>query len=134
MDYSFEKHFVKSFIRKARQDRLLYELTEPKKRHDGISRFCHQAEDLLDPARILMKGEDLDRRPAFERFIREHDEPCFVLSPDFYMNEQLLPVKDAVSGAVMCPDAVLIMGSSFAIVFGEPMKGGRGKYLLSLSI
>ena len=134
MDYSFEKRFVQSFIRRKRRDRLLYELITPEKRYNGVSRFCHQAEELLDPAKIVMKGEDLDRRPAFERFIREHDEPCFVLSPDFYMNEQLLPVKDAVSGAVMCPDAVLIMGSSFAIVFGEPMKGGRGKYLLSLSI
>ena len=31
----------------------------------------------------------------------------------------------------VCPDAVLILGSTFAVVFGEPMKGGRGKYLLS---
>ena len=131
MDYSFEKRFVQSFIRRKRRDRLLYELITPEKRYNGVSRFCHQAEELLDPAKIVMKGEDLDRHPEFEQFIREHDELCFVLSPDFYMDEQFLPLQDAVDTAVMCLDAVLILGSCFAIVFGEPMQGGRGKYLLS---
>ena len=78
-----------------------------------------------------MSGEDLDRRPEFERFIRQHDELVLVLSPDFYMDEQFLPLKDAVHQAVISLDAVLIVGSTFAIVFGEPMKGGRGKFLMS---
>lgn len=41
MDYSAEKHFVQTFIRRNRRERLLYELTTPKKRMDGVSRFCH---------------------------------------------------------------------------------------------
>ena len=131
MDYSIEQHFVRAFIRKNRRERLLYELTTPEKRYDGVSRFCHQAKDLLEPSKIIMEGEDLDRRPAFARFVQQHDEICFVLSPDFYMDEQFLPLRDAVDQAIISLDAVLIMGSSFAVVFGEPMKGGRGKYLLS---
>ena len=131
MDYLNEQHFVQTFIRKDRSDRLLYELTTPEKRYDGVSRFCHQAKELLEPSRIIMEGEDLDRRPEFDRFVQQHDEICFVLSPDFYMDEQFLPLKDAVEQALMCLDAVLIMGSSFAVVFGEPMKGGRGKFLLA---
>ncbi len=131
MDYSNERHFVQSFIRKTRRDRLLYELTSPEKRYDGVGRFCHQAKELLEPSRIIMEGEDLDRRPEFERFVQQHDEICFVLSPDFYMDEQFLPLRDAVHKAMISLDAVLIMGSTFAVVFGEPMKGGRGKYLLS---
>jgi hypothetical protein len=131
MDYLNEQHFVQTFIRKDRRDRLLYELTTPEKRYDGVSRFCHQAKELLEPSRIVMEGEDINRRPEFERFVRQHDEICLVLSPDFYMDEQFLPLKDAVEQALMCLDAVLIMGSSFAVVFGEPMKGGRGKFLLS---
>ena len=131
MDYLNEQHFVQTFIRKDRRDRLLYELTTPEKRYDGVSRFCHQAKELLEPSRIIMEGEDLDRRPEFDRFVQQHDEICFVLSPDFYMDEQFLPLKDAVEQALMCLDAVLIMGSGFAVVFGEPMKGGRGKFLLA---
>ena len=131
VDYSQEAHFVRSFIRKNRQDRLLHELTAPEKRYDGVSRFCHRARDFLDPAKIVMEGEDLDRRPEFERFVQQHDELCFVLSLDFWMDEQFLPLKDAVDRAIVSLDAVVILGSTFAVVFGEPMKGGRGKFLLS---
>ena len=38
MDYLNERHFVQAFIRKDRRDRLLYELTTPEKRYDGVSR------------------------------------------------------------------------------------------------
>ena len=131
MDYSNERHFVQAFIRKNRRDRLLYELTTPEKRYEGVSRFCHQAKDLLEPSKIIMEGEDINRRPEFEQFVWQHDEICFVLSPDFYMDEQFLPFRDAVDQAIICLDAILIIGSSFAVVFGEPMKGGRGKFLLS---
>ncbi len=131
MDFSNERRFVQTFIRKSRRERLLYELTTPGKRYDGVSRSSHPAKELLDPSRIVMEGEDINRRPEFERFVRQHDEICFVLSPDPLLNEQFLPLKDAAEQAVLCPDAVVIMGSSFAVVFGEPMKGGRGKFLLS---
>ncbi len=131
MDYERERRFVQAFIRKDRRERLLFELTTPKKRRDGVDRFCHQAKELLDPAGILMEGEDLDRRPAFWRFMEGHDEIVLMLSPDFYADEWLLPLKDAVAQAALSLDAVLIMGSGFALVFGEPVKGGRGKFLLS---
>ena len=131
IDYSNEQHFVQSFIRKNRRERLLYELSTPEKRYDGVSRFCHQAKELLDPSKIIMEGEDLDRRPEFDSFVQQHDETCFVLSPEFYTDEQFLPLRDAVHKAIISLDAVIIMGSTFAVVFGEPVKGGRGKYLLS---
>lgn len=131
MDYSNERHFVQSFIRKDRRERLLYELTAPEKRYEGISRFCHQAKELLEPSRIIMMGEDLDRRPEFERFVHDHDEICLVFSPGSCLDGQFLSLKAAIRQAVDYPDAVLIMGSTFAVVFGEPGKGGRGKYLLS---
>ena len=96
MDYSNEQHFVQSFIRKNRRERLLYELTTPEKRYDGVSRFGHQAKELLEPSKIIMEGEDLDRRPEFDRFVQLHNKICFVLSPDFYTDEQFLPLRDAV--------------------------------------
>ena len=42
---------------------------------------------------------------------------------------EVLPLKEAVDRAVMCMDAVIVLGSTFAIVFGEVMKG-RDKFLL----
>ena len=131
MDHSQERRFVESFIVKNRRERLLNMLTTPKKRHEGLSRFCHRAKDLLDPDRIIMEGEDLERRPEFMSFAKAHGEMCLVLSPDPFVDGQLLPFEDAVIQAVMSFDAVIIIGKDFAAVFGEVMKGGRGKYLLS---
>ena len=75
IDYSMERHFVRTFIRKARRERLILQLTTPKRRYEALDRFCHQA--------------------------------------------------------VISLDAVLVIGSTFALVYGEPVKGGREKYLLS---
>jgi len=131
MDHAIEQHFVKTFIRRSRRERLLHELTTPSKRYDGVSRFCHGARDQLEPSRIVMEGEDLERLPAFKSFVRQHGEICYVLTPESCMDGERLPLEEAVTMAAMSLDAVIIMGSTFAVIFGEPMKGGRGKFLLS---
>ena len=131
MDHSAEESFVKSFIRKDRRERLLLQLSSPKKRREGLDRFCHHAQDLIDPAKIVMHGEDLDRNPAFLSFVSAHGGQCLVLSPDYRPDGEYMPFADAVEAAVPCFDAVLILGEGFAVVFGEVMKGGRGKFLLA---
>ena len=131
MENIAEQYFVQTFIKKNRRDRLLFELSAEKRRYDGLSRFCHQAGELLDPAKIIAAGDDLERRPEFLRFVKQHDEACYVISPDYEMDGRTLQTKDAVSLAAAFYDAVIIIGSTFAIIFGEPMKGGRDKYLLS---
>ena len=126
-----EERFVDLFIRKARRERLLHELSTPAKRRDGLGRFCHNAGELLDPAGILLEGEDLERTPAFASFAGSHEGPCLVLSPDLMPYGKTMPLNEAVALAVSCFDAVLILGDSFAVVFGEVSRGGRGKYLLA---
>ncbi len=131
MDYSAEEHFVNTFIKKNRRERLLLELKDEKKRHRGISRFCHTSEDLLDQAKIIMSGKDMETHPGFADFIRQHDEVCLILSPFQFLDREELPLKEAAEQAVRCPDAVIVLGSTFALVYGEPGKGGRDRYLLS---
>ena len=131
MENTAEQYFIQTYIKKNRRDRLLFELSAEKRRYDGLSRFCHQAGELLDPAKIIAAGDDLERRPEFLRFVKHHDDTCYVISPDYEMDGRTLQTKDAVSLAAAFYDAVIIIGSTFAIIFGEPMKGGRDKYLLS---
>ncbi len=130
MDYSVEERFIKNFIKKRYRERLLFELTTPKKRYAGLDRFCHQASELIDPAKVYLEGDDLDRRPEFEKFCKKHQGLCRVLSPEFYWEEIEAPLNEAVKMAVMSLDAFLVLGDGFAIVFGEPVKGGREKYLV----
>ena len=130
MDHSAEERFIKNFIKKRYRERLLFELTTPKKRYAGLDRFCHQASDLIDPMRIYLEGDDLDRLPEFKDFCKKHQGLCRVLSPEFYWEETEAPLDEAVEMAVTSLDAFLVLGDGFAIVFGEPVKGGREKYLV----
>ena len=78
-----QEAFILSYVRKQRRERLSYELNSDKKRYEGLERFCHQAEDLLDPCRIILSGTDLFKRKEFLTFIEKHrKEDCFLLSPD----------------------------------------------------
>ena len=131
MDYSYEKYFIRTFIRKNRQKRLLHELSAEKKRYRGIDRFCHQAAELIDQKKILMKGKDLINDPSFRRFIAENNQECYVLSTDSFLNERMMPLLEASDLANMSTEAVLIIGKDFALVFGEAMKGARDRFLLT---
>ena len=128
--YEEEKRLVCSFIRKDRRDRLLFELTKAEKRYDGVSRFCHQADDFIDKSKVRMSGTDLNHRPEFLQFVRARREECYLLSPDYTLDGCRLPLAQAVEQASMNADAVVILGSGFLIVFTEDFKGGREKYLL----
>ena len=130
MDHSAEERFIKNFIKKRYRERLLFELTTPKKRYAGLDRFCHQASELIDPAKIYLEGDDLERCPEFREFCKKHQGLCRVLSPEFYWEETEVSLDEAVKMATMSLDAFLVLGDGFAIVFGEPVKGGREKYLV----
>ena len=131
MDIQTIAYFVNTYITRNRRERLLHELTTPKKYYDGISRFCHRSDELLDPAKIAVKSEKPDQLPAFIQFVRTHDEPCRMLSPDPGLDGQLLPLASAVEQAAAGTDAVLIVGRGFAVVFEEAGKNGRSRYLLT---
>lgn len=124
-----EEYFAKTFLRKERRDRLLSELTTPRKRSRGLDRFCHSSADLIDPERILMQGDDLERQPVFESFVKEHEEMVVLLSPEPTVDLLAMPFSEAVRIAVMSPDAVIIVGDGFSCVFSEVYKG-RDKFLL----
>ena len=130
MDHSAEERFIKNFIKKRYRERLLFELTTPKKRYAGLDRFCHQASELIDPSKVYLEGDDLERRQEFREFCKKHQGLCRVLSPEFYWEETEASLDEAVEMAVMSLDAFLVLGDGFAIVFGEPVKGGREKYLV----
>ena len=126
-----EERFVRAFVKKGYRERLLHELTSPKKRTRGLSRFCHQMGELLDPARIALQGGDLERQPSFRTFLAARRESCVLLSPDGAFDGLTLPAEKAADAAFFAPDAVIVLGGDFAVVCGEPMKGGREKALLT---
>ena len=130
MDCAAEERFVRTYIRKNRRERLLYELTAPKKRYAGLERFCHGAGDLLDPEKIRLQGDNPERQPLFEALLRR-DEACVLLSPDPWLDGRRMRFSEAwplVRGSL---DAVILLGPDFAVVRQEAMPGGQGLFLLT---
>ena len=132
MQFAEEEYFVKTFIRKEKQERLLHELTDEKRQYAGLERFCHQTENLLDQRKIRMKDKELESK-EFARFVKENDVPCLFLSPERWPARDRIPLGEAVREASISADAAIVIGNGFAIVFEEAMKGGRGKYLLAVN-
>ena len=130
MESSAEERFVRQFVRKRHRERLLHELTSPKKRYRGLDRFCHGAYELVDPALVVMEGEDLERSAAFAQFAQANSELCDVLSPDPNLDGLRLPLAEAAALSAMGTDAAIVLGGDFAVVFGEAERGGRTKLLL----
>ena len=126
-----ERAFVEAYVRKDRRERLLHELSNPKKRYRGLDRFCHGAAELLDPARITLAGPSLEHDAVFCRFVEARaDETCRIFSPDGSLDGLELPLAEAVAACVACLDASIIMGDGFAIVRAEAWKGGTDMWLL----
>ncbi|MBR3251375.1 MAG: hypothetical protein IKF80_06675 [Erysipelotrichaceae bacterium] len=131
MDYPAEERFVRTYIRKSRQERLLYELKTTEKRYRGLSRFSHQARELIDNDKILKTGKDFDDTKDLEKFVKQHDENCLVFSPDPMIDDSSMSLKEAIEKAKMSSDALIILGTDFAIVFAEADKNGRDRFLLT---
>ena len=49
-----EARFAAKYLRREKRERLLHELTDPKKRYRGLDRFCHHAGELIDPKKIAL--------------------------------------------------------------------------------
>ncbi len=125
-----EKYFVDTFVRKERRERLWYELSRPKKRYQGLSRFCHHSSILLNPHKILLSGSNLRHQESFREFVKKNSETCLILSPDASLDRKVCPLCDAIALSVMCLDASIIVGTHFAIVRSEAGPGVTEHYLL----
>lgn len=125
-----ERYFLETFIRKDRKERLLYQFGSEKKRYEALDRFCHDTGKLINKSLVIMQGEKLESDKEFEKFCNSHNEECLMISPDGFLDNQVMVLKEAVKAALMCFDAVIVIGKGFAFIKEESMKGGTVKYLL----
>ena len=129
--FEAETRFTEQYIRKERRKRLLFELTNAKKRYEGLDRFSHESESLLDPRKIIMKDPGLSYQPEFKAFVSDHDEPVKILSTDGALDGRNVLFSEAAELAALSFEPVILLGNGFAYVKAEPEKGGTPQYLLS---
>ncbi|MDO4415473.1 MAG: hypothetical protein Q4C20_10350 [Erysipelotrichaceae bacterium] len=122
--------FVRTYIIREKQERLLHELNHPAKRPRAIDRFSHTSSLLLKPSKIIMKDENLSHLTEFRQFMKQHDTDCLILSADSFLNEKTMRFSEAVQYASASGECAVIIGDTFACVYGEYTPNGRDEYLL----
>ena len=78
MNKVIEENFVNSYIIKNKRERLLFELWG-KRRRDGIGRFSHCADNLIDDSKIRFKGQYISN-DLKEIVATTNTSKCYVIS------------------------------------------------------
>ena len=115
MDSKIEKEFVKIYIDKNYQERLLYELGSSKKRVNALSRFSHNAETILKKSvskRIITSLCDF----------QEKDQTVYIISWD-EKDGLILPLSDAVRYLEASYMSVILIGKDFSLIKEEAENG-----------
>ena len=115
MDSKIEKEFIKSYIDKNYQERLLYELGSSKKRVNALSRFSHNAETILKQSvskRIITSLGDF----------QEKDQTVYIISWD-EKDGLTMPLSDAVRDLEASYMSVILIGKDFSLIKEEAENG-----------
>lgn len=115
MDHNIEIDFVKNYIRKQYQDRLIFELSSKKLREKALSRFSHSSETMLSP-----RFEQCDMQEIC-KFISIHNimnQQCYIIS--FDKNDgKTLALSDAYECCKNSYMAMILISKNFVVVKEE---------------
>ena len=115
MNKSVEQFFVKTYIDKDYQERLLFELNSIKKRSKALSRFSHDAETVLNKV--------LDKRIITDLSeLHENDKAVYVISWD-ENDGMYIPFEDAMRYCENTNTSVILIGNSFSLIKEETETG-----------
>ena len=125
-----EKSFVKRFIKKEKQDRLLFELSG-KKRQLGIERFCHNAEDMIDTERIVYSGNSLFPDEIL-KITKQYKVPesCYIIAYQKELDKKYVSFEDALGLVLGNGMAAIIICNDFAVIETEQYSGTPFRYIL----
>ena len=125
-----EKSFVKKFIKKEKQDRLLFELSGKKRQH-GIERFCYNAEDMIDTERIAYSGNNL-LPDEILKITKQYKVPesCYIIAYQKELDKKYVSFEDALGLVLGNGMAAIIICNDLAVIETEQYSGTPFRYIL----
>lgn len=130
MNRDLEEKFVDQFIVKSKRERLWYELSG-KKRTQGISRFCHQAEELIVPNTVIQSGNDLyaeEIRSVIQRYIS--NQQAYILAFQKEIDQLTCDLETALDLVLGNGMAAVILLDDMAVIETEQSSGTPMRYIL----
>ena len=118
MNIAIEQEFIKKYIDKGYQERLLLELESTKRRTKALSRFSHNVE------KILNKNITKKTITNFSD-IKETDKTIYVISWDENDGTQT-SFADAIKYCETVYTSVVLIGNAFSLI-KEETEGGTPK-------
>ncbi len=126
-----EKSFVNTYIIKNRRERIIFELSNPKKRQDALSRFCHAALKYLQESMIIYQGNKISYGELLS-MIREHtkEKQCYVLAYGEDLDQKFMENQNAINQVMGNGMAAIMIWDNIVIVETEQEQGSAMKYVL----
>ena len=118
MNIVIEQEFIKKYIDKGYQERLLLELSSAKRRTKALSRFSHNVEEILNKSIIKKEITNFGD-------IKETDQTIYVISWDENDGTQT-SFADAIKYCEAAYTSVVLIGKTFALI-KEETEGGTPK-------
>ena len=115
MNSEIEQQFIKNYIDKNYQERLIYEFGTSKKRVNALSRFSHNVES------ILKKGINKKIITNFDDF-QGKNQTVYIIA----LNEKdgtTMPLSDALRYLEVSYMSVILIGKDFSLIKEETEKG-----------
>ena len=130
MDNNIENKFIENFICRYFRRRLMFELSG-KKRDEGMRRFCHNANEILDLRYVYKAGKDIyyaELKTYLKALYYKFNNDCYYF--DYYCGEYL-ETEDAIERNMSNMSAsIILFGDKIAFIKSETDYGAPMKYLL----
>jgi len=125
MNFDIEIGFVKKYIKKEYQERLIFELQSKKHREKAISRFSHFAENILNAS---FKKFDILEIQNLVCEKNDAEAKCYIISSDEHDGKSLV-LSDALECCKNSYMTIILISEKFVLVKEEYEK--KGTFLLS---
>ena len=115
-----ERWFVKSFVNKQKQERLLFELQ--KKRKEAIDRFAHSANEILERRKMVFFGKKIQERDIEKQIegVKQNKNKVYIISGNNKYDKKEIFYIDAlrIFKEEYMP-MIIICYNEYAIIKGE---------------
>ena len=134
MDRDIENRFVRTFLQKNMQDRIIFEFASDKKRKTAICRFCHTTDELVKPQFILQKSNNLGSHEILLEINKlSTGNECYVISLNEEVDGTQTTIKTALSNCIgYGMPSIIIVGEKVAIIETEQENGAAYKYIMGV--
>lgn len=131
MNREYEENFINKFIVKSRRQRILYELSNKKKRTEGVWRFCHGTSELVIDSKIIYEGNSISNKEIsllIKKYTKE--EQCYIISGDSDTDGKFMNCDEAIDCIIGNGMAAIMVFHNLAVIETEQEVGSAVKYIL----